>query len=135
MKLQLLPLCDEAALTACEGPLVTSYKEAVLQEKVSSLYLSLPVTTSFITSVRSQLVLGIQSQSQTLAEKDSTPKEFLDSTILSRKKLGNICGKNSEGAQTSILNTNIFVKDSRFEKVIQAVTICFNWCLEAFPET
>lgn len=47
----------------------------------------------------------------------------------------NKCRKNPEGYQTSVLSTSTFSRDSRFEKLIQAVTSCFNWCWEAFPET
>ena len=131
LNLQLPPLSDETAPTILEDPLVTSYEEIDLQGKISSLYPSLLFTTSLITRVRSQNVLGTQWQSQSLVEKAYTPMELLEST----KILGICVEMNSKDAQTSVHSMSTFTRDSGFDKLIQVATSGFNWCLDDFPKT
>lgn len=57
--------------------------------------------------------------------------ELLEST-----KMLEICVEmNSKDAQTSVHSMSIFTRDPGQDKLIQAATSGFNWCLDDFPET
>ena len=57
--------------------------------------------------------------------------ELLEST-----KMLEICVEmNSKDAQTSVYSMSIFTRDPGQDKLIQAATSGFNWCLDDFPET
>ena len=51
------------------------------------------------------------------------------------KNVRNMCGMNSKDAQTSVHSMSIFTRDPGQDKLIQAATSGFNWCLDDFPET